>query len=66
MALDNIGVMKVLDTDFYALLTVTYPRVRIEYMGREKWPLFSWTGRLLEGVHSFGSHIDSPSPYWGR
>ena len=41
MALDNIGVMKVLDTDFYALLTVTYPRVRIEHMGREKWPQYS-------------------------
>ena len=61
MALDNIGVMKVLDTDFYALLTVTYPRVRIEYMGREKWLPFSQTGRFLEGVHHFGSRAYPPS-----
>ena len=37
--------------------------VRIESMGREKSLPFKWTGRLLEGVHNFGSHIDLPSPY---
>ena len=25
---------------------------------------FSWTGRLLEGVYNFGSHINPLSPYW--
>ena len=34
-------------------------------MGRKEWLLFSWTGRLSEGVPNFASQIDPLSPYQG-
>ena len=34
-------------------------------MGRVEWLPFSWTGRLLKGVHNFGLQIDCPSLYRG-
>ena len=59
-----LGNYRTIMIDHYlAKLFGLYFRIRIEYMGRVEWPTFSWTGRLSEGVHNFGSHIDHPGPY---